>query len=138
MDSVNVPVDQSSESYYDDVVTDVARRLSEKALQARRAGIDADDIILDPGVGFGKGADGDLELVRRADEIASLGYPVLYGCSRKSFLGEATGAPKDDRLAPSVAAAFHAAMSGAAYVRVHDVAETARALRLADSLQNDS
>jgi dihydropteroate synthase len=140
MDSVNVPVDPSSESYYDDVVTDVARRLSEKALQARRAGIDPDNIILDPGVGFGKGADGDLELLRRAGEISSLGYPVLYGCSRKSFLGEATGAAKDDRLAPSVAAGFYTAMRGAAYVRVHDVAETARALRLADAFasQNDA
>ncbi|MFP4188579.1 MAG: dihydropteroate synthase, partial [Halobacteriales archaeon] len=138
MDSVNVPVDPSSESYYDDVVTDVARRLSEKVLQARRAGIDGDDIILDPGVGFGKGADGDLELVRRADEVASLGYPVLYGCSRKSFLGEATGAPKEERLAPSIAAHFHAALNGAEYVRVHDVAETARALRLAEALQKDA
>ena len=140
MDSVNVPVDPDAESYYDDVVTDVARRLAENALQARRAGIDADNIILDPGVGFGKGADGDLELVRRADEIASLGYPVLYGCSRKSFLGEATEAAKDERLAPSVAAHFHAALRGAGYVRVHDVAETVRALRLADAFasQNDA
>jgi len=138
MDSVNVPVDPGAESYYDDTVTDVARRLAERALDARRAGIDADNIILDPGVGFGKGTDGDLELVRRADEVASLGYPVLYGCSRKSFLGEATGAAKDERLSPSVAAHFHAALNGASYVRVHDVAETARALRLADALQDGS
>ncbi|MCX2818169.1 MAG: dihydropteroate synthase [Methanobacteriota archaeon] len=133
MDSVNVPVDPSAQSYYDDVVTDVARRLSETALQARRAGVSAEDIVLDPGVGFGKGTDGDLELLRRTDEIASLGYPVLYGCSRKSFLGSATGEEEDDRLAPSVAAHFYAALRGASYVRVHDVAETARALRLAES-----
>ena len=138
MDSVNVPVDPSAESYYDDVVTDVARRLAENALQARRAGVAAEDIVLDPGIGFGKGSDGDLELLRRADEIASLGYPVLYGCSRKSFLGDTTETSKEDRLAPSVAAHFHAALRGAAYVRVHDVAETARALRLADALQNDA
>jgi dihydropteroate synthase len=138
MDSVNVPVDPSGESYYDDVVTDVARRLAERALQARRAGIAAEDIVLDPGIGFGKGSDGDLELLRRADEIASLGYPVLYGCSRKSFLGDATETSKEERLAPSVAAHFHAALRGAAYVRVHDVAETARALRLVDGLQNDA
>ena len=137
MDSVNVPVDPEAENAYDDVVTDVARRLSERVLRARRAGIDADDIIVDPGVGFGKGTDGDLELLRRADEIASLGYPVLYGCSRKSFLGKATGAPKENRLAPSVAAHFHAAVQGAEYVRVHDVEETARALRLADSVASD-
>ena len=134
MDSVNVPVDPSADTYYDDVVTDVARRLSERVLRARRSGIDADDIIVDPGVGFGKGTDGDLELLRRPDEIASLGYPVLYGCSRKSFLGEATGTSRDERLAPSVAAHFHAAMQGADYVRVHDVEETVRALRLADTL----
>ena len=138
MDSVNVPVDTSEESYYDDVVTDVARRLAESTLQARRAGIAAEDIVLDPGIGFGKGSDGDLELLRRADEIASLGYPVLYGCSRKSFLGDATETSKEERLAPSVAAHFHAALRGAAYVRVHDVAETARALRLVDGLQNDA
>jgi len=137
MDSVNVPVDPSADTHYDDVVTDVARRLSERVLRARRAGIDAEDIIVDPGVGFGKGADGDLELLRRADEIASLGYSVLYGCSRKSFLGEATGASKDERLAPSVAAHFHAAVNGAEYVRVHDVEETVRALRLADALVSE-
>ena len=136
MDSVNVPVEPGADNHYDDVVTDVARRLSERVLRARRSGIDADDIIVDPGVGFGKGSDGDLELLCRTDEIASLGYPVLYGCSRKSFLGEATGASKEDRLAPSVAAHFHAALNGADYVRVHDVEETARALRLADSLQD--
>jgi dihydropteroate synthase len=138
MDSVNVPVDPSAETYYDDVVTDVARRLTESVLRARRAGVDADDIIVDPGVGFGKGSEGDLELLRRADEIASLGYPVLYGCSRKSFLGKATGASKQDRLVPSVSAHFYAALRGAEYVRVHDVEETARALRLADALQEDS
>lgn len=138
MDSVNVPVDPEAENYYDDVVQDVARRLSERVLRARSAGVDADDIIVDPGIGFGKGVDGDLELLRRADEIASLGYPVLYGCSRKSFLGEATGASKDERLAPSVAAHFHAALRGADYVRVHDVEETVRALRLADELNQDT
>ncbi len=134
MDSVNVPVDPATEKAYDDVVEDVARRLSERVLSARRAGVDADDIIVDPGVGFGKGAEGDLELLRRADEISSLGYPVLYGCSRKSFLGKATGAEKEKRLAPSVAAHFHAALQGAEYVRVHDVEETVRAMRLADEL----
>jgi dihydropteroate synthase len=137
MDSVNVPVSPSAENYYDDVVTDVARRLSEKSLQARRAGIDAEDVILDPGIGFGKGAEGDIELLRRAGEVASLGYPVLYGCSRKSFLGETTGAAKEDRLAPSVAAHFYAALRGAEYVRVHDVEETARAIRLARELQDN-
>jgi len=138
MDSVNVPVDPDAANYYDDVVTDVARRLAEGALEARRAGVAADDIILDPGIGFGKEADGDVELLRRAEEVASLGYPVLYGCSRKSFLGEATGAAKEDRLAPSVAAHFYAALRGAEYVRVHDVEETARALRLADALDDGS
>jgi dihydropteroate synthase len=138
MDSVNVPVEPSAENYYDDVVTDVARRLSERVLRTRRAGIDPEDIIIDPGVGFGKGADGDLELLRRVDEIASLGYPVLYGCSRKSFLGKVTDTSKKDRLVPSVAAHFHAGMKGAEYVRVHDVEETVRALRLADALQDDS
>lgn len=137
MDSVNVPVDPSADTFYDDVVTDVSRRLSERVLRARRAGIDGDDIIIDPGVGFGKGRDGDLELLRRADEIASLGYPVLYGCSRKSFLGKATGASKDERLAPSVAAHFHAALNGVDYVRVHDVEETVLALRLADALASE-
>ncbi|MDZ7688767.1 MAG: dihydropteroate synthase [Halobacteriales archaeon] len=138
MDSVNVPVEPSADTYYDDVVTDVARRLSERVLRARRSGIDASDIIVDPGVGFGKGAEGDLELLRRADEIASLGYPVLYGCSRKSFLEKATGASKEERLAPSVSAHFYAVLRGAEYVRVHDVEETVRALRLAEALQEDA
>ncbi|XGI84470.1 dihydropteroate synthase [Halorutilales archaeon Cl-col2-1] len=134
MDSVNVPVDPGTKPEYDDVVYDVIDRLSEKVIQARRSGIDDEQIILDPGIGFGKGKEGDAEVLARTDEFASLGYPVLIGCSRKSFLRGVTDLPKEERLEASLAANVVASLRGADILRVHDVKETVRAVEVADAL----
>lgn len=138
MDAVDVPVDPDAEPEYDDVVSDVIDRLAGRTLAARRAGVDREQITVDPGIGFGKGADGDAAVLRRIHEFRALGYPVLVGASRKSFLGPLTGLEDaEDRLEASVAAAVHAAVNGASVVRVHDVAPTVRALQVAEALADD-
>lgn len=114
---------------YSDVVAEVAEFLKAKAAEASDAGVR--EIFVDPGIGFGKTGEHNLTLLRHLRVIAELGYPLLVGMSRKRFLGElAGGAPPDDRLEGSLASAVHAALAGAAMLRVHDVAETVQALRV--------
>jgi dihydropteroate synthase len=122
---------------YDDVVADVAAFLAERAAACLAAGIDRDRIVLDPGFGFGKTVEHNLALLRRLAEIAALGYPLLAGLSRKSTIGVLTGRDVDDRMAGSVAAALAAVARGAAIVRVHDVRETADALKVWCAVQGE-
>jgi dihydropteroate synthase len=109
---------------YDDVVGEVKGFLKEAARKAMFAGIAKERIVIDPGFGFGKTAGHNLELLRRLDEIASLGFPVLAGLSRKSTLAKLTGRPVEERLAGSLAMALLALQRGATILRVHDVKET--------------
>ncbi len=113
---------------YGDVVADVGAFLRERASAAEAAGVARERIVLDPGFGFGKTAAHNLELLRRLREIASIGYPLLAGLSRKSTLGAITGRAPGERAAASVAAALLAVEGGARIVRVHDVAATKDAL----------
>jgi dihydropteroate synthase len=122
---------------YDDVVADVAAFLAERAAACVADGIGRDRIVLDPGFGFGKTVDHNLVLLRRLAEIAALGYPLLAGLSRKSTIGVLTGRDVDDRMAGSVAAALAAVARGAAIVRVHDVRETADALKVWHAVQGE-
>jgi dihydropteroate synthase len=109
---------------YKDVVTEVGDYLREAAERARGWGIPAERIILDPGVGFGKRLEDNLDLINRLAEIRAQGYPVLAGLSRKTFVGELTGRDAPDRLAGTLAAGAVAVMEGADILRVHDVRET--------------
>ena len=111
-----------------DVVGEVRDELAAARQSATAAGIAPERIVLDPGLGFGKTAAQNLELLARLGELAELGAPLLVGASRKSFLGQVAGEPPDGRLAASLAAAAWAARGGAALVRVHDVAATRRFL----------
>jgi dihydropteroate synthase len=113
---------------YADVVADVRDYLRQRIAAAEQAGISRDRMVIDPGFGFGKALDHNLELLRRLDVIAALGVPVLAGLSRKSMIGTITGRDAGDRVAGSVAAALLAVQRGAAIVRVHDVAATRDAL----------
>jgi dihydropteroate synthase len=113
---------------YDDVVAEVKAFLLERVRAARAAGIALDRIAIDPGFGFGKTLEHNLELLRHLREFEVLGVPVLAGWSRKSSLGKITGKPAGERLAASVAAALIAAQNGARILRVHDVAATRDAL----------
>jgi dihydropteroate synthase len=115
---------------YGDVVAEVSAFLRERAQAVEAAGVARGRIVIDPGFGFGKKAGHNLELLRRLGEIASLGYPVLAGLSRKSTLGAITGRPPSERTAASVAAALLAVEGGARIVRVHDVAATKDALAI--------
>ena len=114
---------------YDDVTAEVARFLEERLRVAVDAGIAEEKICLDPGIGFGKTVEHNLELIRRLDELAALGRPVLVGISRKSTLRRLTGS--DDLLAASVAAAVAAFERGATILRVHDVKPHVDALTVA-------
>jgi dihydropteroate synthase len=113
---------------YEEVVRDVKDFLSSRIAAAMHAGIGRERIVIDPGFGFGKTVDHNLELLRRLREFTGMGVPVLAGWSRKTSLGVLTGRPASDRLASSIAAALIAVQNGAQIVRVHDVAATRDAL----------
>ncbi len=113
---------------FDDLLAEVAAELSDAAARAADLGVDPEQIVLDPGLGFGKTAEQNLTLLARLGAFADLGRPLLVGASRKSFLGALTGRPPAERLSGSLAAAAWAAAAGAAMVRVHDVGPTAELL----------
>jgi dihydropteroate synthase len=115
--------------HYDDVVTDVRSFLAEQVRYARSQGIAAERIWLDPGIGFGKTADHNLELLARLDELLDLGRPLVIGTSRKAFLGAiANGRGPGERLPATIATNVLALARGASVFRVHDVAEVYDAL----------
>ncbi|MGI8805960.1 MAG: dihydropteroate synthase [Thermoleophilaceae bacterium] len=116
---------------YDDVVSDVASFLEERMRFALAEGVPEERIWLDPGIGFGKTVEHNLELLRRLDEIVAIGRPVVVGASRKSFLGTLTGRAVEDRLPATIAANVLALERGAAIFRVHEVAELRDALGVA-------
>ncbi len=115
---------------YDDVVDEVRAFLVGRAEHARAAGVE--EVWIDPGIGFGKTAGHNLALLRHLSDLVATGFPVLVGASRKSFLGQLTGADVDDRLEASLAAAVWAMSQGAAMVRVHDVRPTVEAALLVE------
>jgi dihydropteroate synthase len=116
---------------YDDVVHDVRDFLAARVQHAVAVGIDEERIWLDPGIGFGKTIDHNLELLARLDEIVALGRPVVIGTSRKSFLGKITGRAAGDRVAGTIATNVLALARGASVFRVHDVAQARDALMVA-------
>jgi dihydropteroate synthase len=120
---------------YSDAVAEIRGYLTERARFALAAGVARDRIILDPGFGFGKRYEDNLDLLVHLAEIADAGYPVLVGLSRKSFLGTATGKGIGERLAATTAAQTAAMLSGAAIVRAHDVAEALDAAKLVRALK---
>jgi dihydropteroate synthase len=119
---------------YDDLLRDIRRELMESVTIAREAGIPDEHILLDPGIGFGKTVDQNLELLDRLDEIRSLGFPVLLGPSRKSFIGYTLNLPPDQRLEGTAAAVTVGIVRGADIVRVHDVEAIQRVVRMADAI----
>ena len=116
---------------YDEVVSDVKAFLEERLAYAIAQGVPEEKVWLDPGIGFGKTLEHNLELIARLDEIVAIGRPVVFGASRKSFLGKLTGRLVDERLAGTIAANIIAHERGARVFRVHDVAATVDALKVA-------
>jgi dihydropteroate synthase len=120
---------------YTEVVTEVREWLSERVQAALQAGIAAEQILLDPGFGFGKTVAHNLQLVRRLRELTALGYPLLLGVSRKSTIGKVLGGlPVEDRLEGTAAAVAICIANGASVVRVHDVKAMTRVVRMTDAL----
>jgi dihydropteroate synthase len=116
---------------YDDVVDDVKAFLAERIESAMAAGIAEERIWIDPGIGFGKTVEHNLELLRRLSELRDLGHPIVIGTSRKSFIGKVTGRNPSERLGGTIATNVAALRSGADVFRVHDVAEVRQALETA-------
>lgn len=121
-------------TYLPDVTTVVVRELDRLAGEARRRGVPADAIVVDPGHDFGKNTAHSLELSRRLPELCALGYPVLVSLSHKDFLGETLGLPVPERGEASLAAAVSAVQLGARMVRVHDTRATVRAVRTVEAI----
>lgn len=119
-----VPRTMQDAPEYRDVVAEVFNYLNERVRVAMQAGIDGERIAIDPGIGFGKTNDHNLELLRHLDRFAAIGCPILAGTSRKGFLGALTGRPVAERQVASVASALACVAAGASVVRVHDVAAT--------------
>ncbi|MFC1944348.1 dihydropteroate synthase [Chloroflexota bacterium] len=119
---------------YRDLFTDLASSLSSSIGLARDAGVDADNIIIDPGLGFGKTLEQNLEIIRRLGELRSLGFPIIIGPSRKSMIGLVLDLPVEERLEGTAAAVAIGIANGADIVRVHDVAQMARVSRMSDAI----
>lgn len=119
---------------YSDVVKDVRDYLVARVEACEKAGIPADKITLDPGLGFGKDTEHNLLLMRHMGQLVELGYPVLIGCSRKRFIGAVTGADVEGRLPGTLAVNAFAAAHGAAVLRVHDVRETSDMVKMFSAL----
>ena len=126
----NQPSSMQSQPQYVDVVGEVKGFLMQRREQCIAAGIDARDILIDPGFGFGKTTAHNLTLFKALDQLIAIGVPLLVGMSRKRMIGELLNASTDQRLIGSVTMALLAAQKGAAVVRVHDVTETVQALKM--------
>jgi dihydropteroate synthase len=129
------PKTMQSEPHYEDVLREVQDFLAAQVRFAVEAGVGRENIIIDPGIGFGKTLDHNLTLLRGLPALAGMGQPLLVGASRKTFIGKILGVEADERLEGSLAAAIAAAFGGAHIIRVHDVKETRRAIRVANAIR---
>lgn len=128
------PKDMQINPTYDDLISEMFSSLQESVGRALQAGVKRERIVIDPGIGFGKTVEHNLQILRRLREFTSMGYPLLVGASRKSFIGGVLGLGVDDRLEGSLAAAAVSILHGAHILRVHDVKPTVRVARLVDAI----
>jgi dihydropteroate synthase len=131
---LGTPATMQDHPQYREVVADVRDFFAERLAAATAAGIEADRVWLDPGIGFGKTDAHNAMLLRRLGELAELGQPLVVGTSRKSFIGRVDGSPPHERVGGTIASSLLAAANGAAVLRVHDVAAMRQALRVADAV----
>lgn len=125
------PQTMQAETNYDDLIAEVSNKLIKAAELCMSAGIKKESIVLDPGIGFGKSTDGNILLLKRLMEFSLLGFPILIGTSRKSFIGKLLGLEVDERLSGTIASNVVGLYNGARIFRVHDVKEHRQALNLA-------
>jgi dihydropteroate synthase len=129
------PETMQADPRYDDPVSEVYDDLARSVEIALRAGVAEEKIVIDPGIGFGKRLSDNLLLIRHVGELRSLGFPVLVGPSRKSFLGLLLGLPVNERLEGTIGASVAAALAGADMIRVHDPSPVGRAVRVAEAIR---
>jgi len=134
MHSRGTPATMRQLDDYEDVVTDVMSFLTGRVKQLEALGVPSESIAIDPGIGFAKNPRQNLQILNRLNEFLSLGYPVLIGTSRKSFIGEVLGVPVDQRVEGSIASVLWAVIRGARMARVHDVEHTLRAVRMVEAI----
>lgn len=120
---------------YQNFMQEVASDLADTLFLAQQAGIEANKIILDPGVGFAKSYEQNLEVIRCLEELHMFGCPLLLGTSRKSVIGQTLGLPVEERLEGTLATTALAVMKGCSFVRVHDVKENARVIKMVEAIQ---
>ena len=131
------PQTMQTEPHYDDVLQEVGDFFSERLTRLAEHGVNSEQVALDPGIGFGKELEHNIELLSGIHQLIISGRPLLIGASRKSFIGKLLGTPSNKRLPASLACAACAATEGAHIVRVHDVAETVQAVRMAEALSGN-
>ena len=119
---------------YGHLMDDITFELAKSLWKAREAGIGEEKIILDPGVGFGKNREQNLEVISRLEELKKLGFPLLLGCSRKSVIGLTLDLPVNERLEGTLVTTVWAVIKGCMFVRVHDVKENVRAVKMAEAI----
>jgi len=120
---------------YKDVVSEIFAFLKERIDFCEQAGIDIEKIIVDPGIGFGKTVIHNLEILKNLDQFKSLGRPIMVGVSRKSLIGKVLQLEPEERLEGSLTSAIWCMMKGASILRVHDVKETKRAVKMVEAIQ---
>jgi dihydropteroate synthase len=131
------PGTMQQDPYYDDVIDEIYNFLYAQAQKAIEAGIKAERIMIDPGIGFGKSIANNLNIIAKLNEFRNMGYPVMLGASRKSFIGHILdSAPASERLEGSLAAAVCGFLNGADILRVHDVKQTVKAVKIANRIKN--
>jgi len=123
---------------YDNLLKDILDFFSRQLELAQSAGIDSSKIILDPGLGFGKKVEHNFELIRKLPQICAMGFPVLVGPSRKSFIGEALNLPINDRIEGTMASITASVINGARIVRVHDIQKTRRTVTVTEKIMGFS
>lgn len=138
MHKKGVPKTMQENPEYADPVSEITAELKARAEAAMSAGIRRENIIIDPGIGFGKRLEDNLAILRNLDVFSALGFPVLLGASRKSFIGAILGAEVQDRLAGTLAVHAWAFFHGADIIRVHDVKDSVHLIRVLSVLREDS
>jgi len=128
------PKTMQNNPVYDDLIKDIRNFFLKQCNIAKENGIKKNHIILDPGIGFGKSFEHNFTVIRRLNEICDLGYPVMIGPSRKAFIGDTLGLPLNERIEGTLATVVSGIMNGAKIVRVHDVKEVKRAVKVTEKI----
>lgn len=130
------PATMQENPSYRDVITEISQFLAEKIAEATKSGVSEEQIVIDPGIGFGKTLEHNLTILQKLDDFSRFSRPILVGPSRKGFIGKITGLAVNERLEGTIAAVVAAYLSGGIIFRVHDVKEVKRALAIAEAIKN--